>query len=176
MIYIYIQGVIKNGIGGTKQPGQILRNLLTIMEMLPTWRCQIFRSLSFVDTLWRNFTVYSTNNYYLNFLKESVDEELKLLISLFQHTSLGIFLELFNDLLPITACTYQKSKDEFRRHTYTCIYLTYKYSGIRIFDTDATAVPANGGRTLTNKFHEDRVTTKYYICIKKYIVRNTIFH
>ena len=43
--------------------------------MLSTWKYQFFRNLSFVNTLWHNYAVYSTNNHYTGILKIRVPNE-----------------------------------------------------------------------------------------------------
>ena len=58
--------------GGTKLPGKILPQFLTLMEMVPIWMCKKIIPLWFVDTLWQSFAVYSPNNYYTEYLKTRV--------------------------------------------------------------------------------------------------------
>ena len=46
-----------------------------MMEMLQSGMYHIFRALHFADILWRNFSVYSTNNNCTDFFKSKVDYE-----------------------------------------------------------------------------------------------------
>ena len=70
--------VEKDDICGTKLPCQILRNFLTMMEILPTWMYLIFGALNFVDTLWQKFAVNYTNINCCYIFKTRVDKELKI--------------------------------------------------------------------------------------------------